>query len=54
MTEIKFRTGNMELIRKSHKNRLFLYIGTFFITAAGLSVGILILMFFIGRLEVSY
>lgn len=54
MTEIKFRTGDMELIRRTHKNRLFLYIGTFFITAAGLSIGVLILLLFLGRLEGTY
>ena len=54
MTEIKFRTGDMELIRRAHKNRLFLYIGTFFITAAGLSIGVLILLLFLGRLDGTY
>lgn len=54
MTEIKFRIGDMELIRRSHKNRRFLNIGTFFIIAAGLSVGVLILLLFLGRLDSTY
>jgi hypothetical protein len=54
MTEIKFRTGDMELIRREHKNRMFLYLGTFFITAAGLSIGVLILLLFLGRLDGTY
>ncbi len=54
MTKIKFRTGDMELIRRTHKNRLFLYIGTFFIITTGLSIGILIFMFFLEKLEGTY
>jgi hypothetical protein len=54
MSEIKFRTGDMELIRRSHKNKLFFYIGTFFITAAGLSIGVLILLLFLGRIDGTY
>jgi hypothetical protein len=55
MTEIQYRTGDIELMRRAQKtNKLFLYIGTFFITAVGLSIGILILMLFLEKLEGSY
>jgi hypothetical protein len=50
MTEIKYRAGDVELTRRAQKNKLFLYIGTFFITAACLSIGILILLLFLGKL----
>jgi hypothetical protein len=53
MTEINYGTRNIEL-RRSSKNKLFLYIGTFFITAAGLSIGFLILMLFLGNLGATY
>jgi hypothetical protein len=54
MTEIKYRTADIELIRREHKNKLFLYIGTFFIAAVGLSIGVLILLLFLGRIDGTY
>lgn len=54
MQEIHYRIGEMELLKREHKNRSFLYIGTFFIIIAGLSIGILILMLFLGRLDGTY
>jgi hypothetical protein len=49
------RIGNNDLLRKEYKNnKLFLYLGTFFIIAAGLSNGILILMALLAKLEGSY
>lgn len=52
MPVTKYRRENIDLITKEQKkNMLFLYIGTFFITAVGLSVGILILMFFLENIE---
>jgi hypothetical protein len=53
MTEINYGTGDIEQ-RRAYKNKLFLYIGTFFITAAGLSIGILFLLLFLGRIEGTY
>jgi hypothetical protein len=54
MAVTKYRSENIDLIRREHKNKLFLYIGTFFITAVGLSIGILILMLFLEKLEGTY
>ena len=54
MTEIEYREGDGELMRRAYENKLFLYIGTFFITVAGLSVGILLLLIVLGRIEGTY
>lgn len=54
MTEIEYRTGDVELMRRASENKLFLYIGTFFITVAGLSIGILFLLLFLARIEGTY
>jgi hypothetical protein len=48
----KHNVANIELLRTKHKNdRLFLYIGTFFIIAVGCSIAFLLFRFFLIKLE---
>ena len=39
---------------KVENNKVFLYVGTFFIVAASLSTGILIIMYFLIKLDGSF
>ena len=39
---------------KGGNNKVFFYIGTFFITAASLSIGILVVMYFLVKLNYSF
>lgn len=55
MAVTKYRSENIDLMTKEQKkNTLFLYIGYLFIIATGLSIGILILMLFLEKLDGSY
>ncbi len=46
----RIKVGN----NNSNNNQVFLYVGTFFIMAASLSIGILIVMYFLIKLEGSF
>jgi hypothetical protein len=46
----RIKVGN----NNSNNNRVFLYVGTFFIMAASLSIGILIVMYFLIKLDGSF
>ena len=52
------RTGQIEQkskrIKVGNNNKVFLYVGTFFIMAASLSIGILIVMYFLIKLDVFF
>lgn len=41
-------------IKVENNNKVFLYVGTFFIVAASLSTGILIIMYFLIKLDGSF
>jgi hypothetical protein len=46
----RIKVGN----NNSNNNKVFLYLGTFFIMAASLSIGILIVMYFLIKLDGSF
>ena len=46
----RIKVGN----NNSNNNKVFLYVGTFFIMAASLSIGILIVMYFLIKLDGSF
>jgi hypothetical protein len=46
----RIKVGN----NNSNNNKVFLYVGTFFIMAASLSIGILIVMYFLIKVDGSF
>jgi hypothetical protein len=51
----KYRESNFELVRMWQKNeRVFLYIGTFFIIVMGLSIVFLLVMTFLMKLGAQF
>ena len=46
----RIKVGN----NNSNNNKVFLYVGTFFIMAASLSIGFLIVMYFLIKLDGSF
>ncbi|MFM2369647.1 MAG: hypothetical protein RL619_1957 [Bacteroidota bacterium] len=45
------KQNNKQSVIKDRNNRVFLYLGTFFVMIASLSIGVLILMFFLIKLK---
>jgi hypothetical protein len=55
MIAAKYRQANSELLRDGHKNeRLYLFVGVFFMVVAGCSIAILLFMGFLVKLGLHF
>lgn len=52
--QVEQKNKRIKVGNNNSNNKVFLYVGTFFIMAASLSIGILIVMYFLIKLDGSF